>query len=82
MINIYVGNLSYRMTEDELRDAFAAFGTVERVKIVSDRYTGQSRGFGFVEMAGRDEGEQAINELNGREVKGRSLKVNEAKPRN
>lgn len=80
-MNIYVGNLSYGMTEDELRDAFAAYGDVASVKILSDRETGRSRGFGFVEMPNQSEGEAAITQLNGKDVGGRALRVNEARPR-
>jgi RNA recognition motif-containing protein len=80
-LNIYVGNLSFDTVEDELRELFAAYGAVESVKIISDQYTGRSRGFGFVEMASRDEGAKAIEELNSKDLGGRPLKVNEAKPR-
>lgn len=80
-MNIYVGNLSYGMTEAELRDAFSAFGEVSSVKILSDRETGRSRGFGFVEMPNQSEAEAAIAQLNGKEVGGRALRINEARPR-
>jgi len=80
-MNIYVGNLSYSMSEDELRAAFAAHGEVSQVKILTDRETGRSRGFGFVEMPNHSEGEAAVNQLNGKEVGGRALRVNEAHPR-
>ena len=80
-MNIYVGNLSYGMSEQELRDAFAAYGEVSSVKILTDRDTGRSRGFGFVEMPNQSEGEAAITQLNGKEVSGRALRVNEARPR-
>ena len=80
-MNIYVGNLSYTMTEGELRDAFAAFGAVTSVKILMDRETGRSRGFGFVEMPNQGEGEAAISNLNGKELGGRALRINEARPR-
>ena len=80
-MNIYVGNLSYGMSEDELREAFGAYGDVASVKILSDRETGRSRGFGFVEMPNQSEGEAAISQLNGKEVGGRTLRVNEARPR-
>lgn len=80
-MNIYVGNLSYSMSEDELREAFAAHGEVSSVKILSDRETGRSRGFGFVEMPNASEGEKAIAQLNGKDVGGRALRVNEARPR-
>ena len=80
-MNIYVGNLSYGMSEEELRQAFSAHGEVSSVKILMDRETGRSRGFGFVEMPNQGEGEAAIAELNGKDVGGRSLRVNEARPR-
>lgn len=80
-MNIYVGNLSYGMSEQELRDAFAAYGEVSSVKILTDRETGRSRGFGFVEMPNQSEGEAAITQLNGKELGGRTLRVNEARPR-
>lgn len=80
-MNIYVGNLAWEMTEDDLRDAFAAFGQVESARIITDRMTGRSRGFGFVEMPDVEEGKAAIADLNGKELKGRNLKVNEARPR-
>jgi RNA recognition motif-containing protein len=80
-MNIYVGNLSYGMSEDELRDAFGAFGEVSSVKILMDRETGRSRGFGFVEMPNKSEGEAAIAQLNGKDVGGRALRINEARPR-
>ncbi|MGD8324442.1 MAG: RNA-binding protein [Gammaproteobacteria bacterium] len=80
-MNIYVGNLSYSLSEQELRDAFAAHGEVASVKILSDRETGRSRGFGFVEMPNQSEGEAAIEQLNGKDLGGRALRVNEARPR-
>lgn len=80
-MNIYVGNLSYRMTDDELRDAFAQFGTVDSAKIIMDRDTGRSKGFGFVEMPVQSEGEEAIKALNDKDMGGRNLRVNEARPR-
>lgn len=80
-MNIYVGNLSYGMSEDELRDAFGAFGQVSSVKILMDRETGRSRGFGFVEMPNSNEAETAISQLNGKDVGGRPLRINEARPR-
>ena len=79
-MNIYVGNLSYTTTEEELQGAFAAFGQVDRVKIVQDKYTGRSRGFGFVEIEDTA-GPEAISGLNGKELSGRELRVSEAKPR-
>ncbi len=78
---IYVGNLSFSTTEDELRDMFASYGKVDSAAIVSDRMSGQSRGFGFVEMATEDAARAAITALDGRELGGRQLKVNEAKER-
>jgi RNA recognition motif-containing protein len=80
-MNIYVGNLSYGMTEGELRDAFSAYGEVASVKILMDRDTGRSRGFGFVEMPNQGEAETAISQLNGKELGGRALRINEARPR-
>ncbi len=77
--NLYVGNLSYKTTTDELRDAFAQYGTVTRAQVVEDRETGRSRGFGFVEMA--DGAEEAVAQLNGAMLGGRTLTVNEARPR-
>jgi RNA recognition motif-containing protein len=80
-MNIYVGNLSREVTEDELRQEFEAFGKVASVNIIKDRYSGQSRGFGFVEMATKDEGQAAIDGLKGKSLKGRELDVSEARPR-
>ena len=80
-MNIYVGNLSYEVTEEDLKEAFEALGQVESVRIIKDKYSGQSKGFGFVEMPAKAEAESAINDLNGKELKGRTLKVNEARPR-
>ena len=80
-MNIYVGNLSYSMTESELRDAFAEFGDVSSVNILTDRETGRARGFGFVEMPNQAEAEAAVGYLNGKDVGGRALRVNEARPR-
>jgi len=80
-MNIYVGNLPYGLTESELRDAFANFGAVSTVKILTDRDTGRSRGFGFVEMPNRAEAEAAVANLNGKDLGGRPLRVNEARPR-
>ena len=80
-MNIYVGNLSREVTEDELRQEFEAFGQVTSVNIIKDRYTGESRGFGFVEMATRSEAQAAINELNGKSLGERTLSVSEARPR-
>jgi RNA recognition motif-containing protein len=80
-MNIYVGNLSFDTVEDDLRELFAAFGAVESVKIISDQFTGRSRGFGFIEMATREEGMKAIQELDSKDLGGRPLKINEAKPK-
>jgi cold-inducible RNA-binding protein len=81
MKNIFVGNLDFAATEDEIRALFEEFGAVERAAVVRDRDTGRSRGFGFVEMTVNSEADSAINALNGRELKGRALKVNEALPK-
>jgi RNA recognition motif-containing protein len=80
-MNIYVGNLSYGLSENELRDAFSAYGEVSSVKILMDRETGRSRGFAFVEMPNQREAEAAVAQLNGKDVGGRALRVNEARPR-
>lgn len=80
-MNIYVGNLSREATEDELRQAFEAYGQVTSVNIIKDRYSGESRGFAFVEMASKSEAQTAINELNGKQLGERTLSVNEARPR-
>jgi len=79
-MNIYVGNLSYDVAEDELKSLFAEFGEIESVKIISDRYSGQSKGFGFVEMPSNSEADQAIKALNGKFISGRNIKVNPADP--
>ena len=81
MTNIYVGNLSFDVSEAQLQESFAAFGTVNKASVVMDRMTGRSRGFGFVEMANDDEGNKAIESLNGSELGGRSVTVNLAKPK-
>jgi cold-inducible RNA-binding protein len=80
-MKIYVGNLSYDVTEEDLRMALEEFGQVESATIIKDKHTGQSKGFGFVEMASKAEGQSAIDGLNGKELKGRALNVNEARPR-
>jgi cold-inducible RNA-binding protein len=80
-VNIYVGNLSRDATEDELRQKFEAFGQVTSVNIIKDKYSSESRGFGFVEMATKSEAQAAINELNGTSLGDRTLSVNEARPR-
>lgn len=81
MTNIFVGNLSYQTTQDDLQAAFSQYGSVERVSIVTDRDSGQSRGFGFVEMTERRDAENAIAVLNGAELHGRAMNVNEARPK-
>jgi cold-inducible RNA-binding protein len=80
-MNLYVGNLPYRITEDQLREAFEEFGQVSSCTIIKDKATGQSKGFGFIEMSDSTEAEAAINGLNGRDLMGRKLNVNEARPR-
>ena len=80
-MNIYVGNLAYSVTEDDLREAFGGFGELISVNIIADKFSGRSKGFGFVEMQEASEANEAIEELNGKDLKGRNLKVNEAKPR-
>ena len=80
-MNIYVGNLSYDTSEDDLRSAFEAYGEVDSAKIITDRDTGRSKGFGFVEMSDQGNGESAIEGLNSQDLNGRALRVNEARPR-
>ena len=80
-MNIYVGNLSREVTEEDLRQAFEAFGQVTSAKIITDKFSGESRGFGFVEMPTKAEAQSAIDGLNGKELKGQTLNVNEARPR-
>ena len=80
MVNIYVGNLAYGVTEDELRTAFEPFGAVERTSVITDRMTGRSKGFGFVEMGNESEARAAIAKLNETELNGRNIVVNEARP--
>ena len=80
-MNIYVGNLSHDVSDDELRAAFEAFGEVTSASVIKDKFTGESRGFGFVEMSGQEESQAAIDGLNDQDLKGRNLKVNEARPR-
>jgi len=80
-MNLYVGNLPYRITEDQLRDTFGEFGQVTSCTIVKDKVTGQSKGFGFLEMPEGSEAEAAITQLNGRDLMGRKINVNEARPR-
>jgi RNA recognition motif-containing protein len=79
-MNIYAGNLNYSLTEEELEKVFAEYGAVTSVKIIRDKYTDQSKGFGFIEMADDSAAQKAIEELNGTEVKGRELRVNQARP--
>jgi RNA recognition motif-containing protein len=81
MTNIFVGNLSFRTTQEELHQVFANYGAIERVNLVTDRDSGQSRGFAFVEMTNADEAEAAINALNGTELHGRNINVNVARPK-
>ncbi len=80
-MNIYVGNLPHKTTEDEVRQAFEAFGQVTEVRIIADKFSGESRGFGFVEMPSSTEAQKAIEEMNGKELMGRALNVNEARPK-
>ena len=80
-MNIYVGNLSYTVTEEDLRQAFEAFGEVASASIIKDKFSNQSKGFGFVEMATDEAAEGAIKKLNGRDIKGRPIRVNEAQAR-
>ncbi len=80
-MNIYVGNLPREAKEGDLREAFEAFGEVSSVKIITDRFTGESRGFGFVEMSNSSEAQAAISGLDGKDLKGSNLRVNEARPR-
>jgi RNA recognition motif-containing protein len=81
MMNIYVGNLPWSVKDDELRNLFSEFGDVSAANVIMDKFSGRSRGFGFVEMPNSDHAESAIKSLNEKEVEGRSLRVNEAKPR-
>ena len=80
-MNIYVGNLSPQVTEDDLRKAFEAFGQVESANLIKDKFSGESRGFGFVEMPSKQEAQEAIEQMNGTDLMGRSINVNEARPR-
>lgn len=80
-MKIYVGNMSYSVTEEDLKQAFEAFGEVASVSIIKDKMSGQSKGFGFVEMGSAEQGQAAISGMNGKELKGRKLNVNEARPR-
>jgi cold-inducible RNA-binding protein len=81
MKNIFVGNLSFGATENGVRAAFEQYGTVDRVNVITDRDTGQAKGFAFVEMANNEEGDRAIDELNGAEMDGRAMNVSEARPK-
>lgn len=81
-MNIYVGNLPYTLKEDDLQELFAEYGNVTSVNIISDKFSGQSKGFAFVEMENQADAEEAIKQINGRQVSGRNLKVNQARPRN
>ena len=80
-LNIYVGNLAFSVTESDLKETFAAFGAVSTASVIKDKFSGESRGFGFVEMPNKEEADRAIATLNGKDLKGRALTVNEAKPR-
>ena len=79
IMNIYVGNLHYGITEDDLKEVFAEYGEVESVKIISDKFSGRSKGFGFIEMPNDEDGQKAIEELNDADLKGRNMKVNQAR---
>lgn len=80
-MNIYVGNLSYEITDDEVKDLFSPHGEIASVSIIKDKHSGQSKGFGFIEMPNQAEAEEAIKALNESELKGRNIKVNQAKPK-
>ena len=80
-MNIYVGNLAHEATDDDLRQAFEAFGQVESANVIRDKFGGESRGFGFVEMPSKEEAQTAIDEMNGKDLKGRAVNVNEARPK-
>jgi RNA recognition motif-containing protein len=80
-MNIYVGNLVFDVSEDDLREAFGQFGEITEVRLIMDKFTGKSKGFGFIEMPSKAEAEKAIAEMNGKEFKGRAINVNEAKPK-
>ena len=79
-MKIYVGNMSYEVQEEDLREAFGEFGQVDSVTIIMDKFSGRSKGFGFIEMASKEEGQAAIEGMNGKDLKGRALNVNEARP--
>ena len=80
-MNIYVGNLVFDVSEDDLREAFKEFGEIAEIRLIMDKYSGKSKGFGFIEMPSKAEAEKAIEEMNGKDFKGRALNVNEAKPK-
>lgn len=80
-MNIYVGNLSYSVTSEDLRKAFEQFGEISSANVITDKFTGQSKGFGFVEMPNKEQGDSAIKNMDGVDLKGRSIRVNEARPR-
>ncbi len=80
-MNMYVGNLAFSVSEEDLKEAFSPFGEIESIKVIKDKYSGQSSGFGFVEMPSNADADKAIKTLNGSEMKGRAIKVNQAKPR-
>ncbi len=81
-MNIFIGNLSKDVTEDDLQELFSEYGTIRSVKVIRDLFSGESKGFGFLEMPGNDQAQKAISELNTRELKGKKIVVNEARPRN
>ena len=81
IMNIYVGNLAYTVTEDDLREAFSEFGQVDSASIINDKFSGRSKGFGFVDMPNESEAREAIESMNEKDLNGRTIKVNEAKPR-
>lgn len=81
-MNIYVGNLSYQVTDEDLRAAFESYGEVSSAKVIADKFSNRSKGFGFVEMAREEDGEAAIKEMNNADLKGRQITVNQARPRN
>ena len=80
-MNIYVGNLAYSIDDEELRAAFESFGTVDSATVIKDKFSGRSKGFGFVEMTDDEEGQKAVDEMNGKEIGGRPVKVDKARPR-
>ena len=81
-MNLYLGNLSFKITEEELQEIFSEYGAVKSIKIITDRETGRSRGFGFAEFESREDAEKAITELSGKEIHGRALTINESRPKN